>query len=199
MTTIRILFFGDSITNGTSDPACQGWVGRVSAAAWGRGHDVTCYNLGVRRETSADIRARWEAEAAPRLRPGIAGGLVFSFGVNDCTIENGTRRVALADTLANAEAMLAKAKTMAPTLLIGPTPVDRGGDSAPVADLVAPMRALCGRLEVPFLDVLNWLGAPQSPWMREIRAGDGAHPGRGGYDAMAALVDAWAAWRAWLP
>lgn len=199
MTTIRIAFFGDSITNGTNDPECLGWVGRAAAAAWRRGHDVTVYNLGVRRETSADIRARWEAEAAPRLRPGVAGGLVFAFGVNDCTIEGGRRRIDTAATAANAAAILARATALAPTLMIGPTPVARAGDSAPVADLVPPLRDACDRAGVPFLDVLPALADAGGAWMREIAAGDGAHPGAAGYAALAAVVDAWPAWRAWLP
>jgi hypothetical protein len=52
---MRICFVGDSLVNGTGDPVGLGWVGRACAAARRRGHEVTCYNLGIRRDTSADI------------------------------------------------------------------------------------------------------------------------------------------------
>src|SRR6202011_3560744 len=81
---IRICFFGDSMVNGTGDDACLGWVGRVCAAARRRGRDLTCYNLGIRRDTSADVLARWQREAEARLLPEHDGRLIFSFGANDC-------------------------------------------------------------------------------------------------------------------
>ena len=56
---MRILAFGDSFVAGVGDPAHQGWLGRALA---GR-PEVTLYNLGVRRDTSADIARRWLAEA----------------------------------------------------------------------------------------------------------------------------------------
>ncbi|MET8875781.1 hypothetical protein [Nocardia sp. NPDC004604] len=33
-------------------------------------------------------------------------------------------------------------------------------------------------------------------WMREVRAGDGAHPGAAGYDELAAIIGSH--WREWL-
>ncbi len=43
--------------------------------------------------------------------------------------------------------------------------------------------------------MLGWVGRVRaSAWGR----GDGAHPGAKGYAAMAALVEEWPAWRAWL-
>jgi acyl-CoA thioesterase-1 len=55
---IRICFIGDSYVHGTGDDDCLGWAGRLCAAARRAGHNVTYYNLGVRRETSADIACR---------------------------------------------------------------------------------------------------------------------------------------------
>ena len=51
---MRILAFGDSFVAGVGDPDHLGWIGR---ALRGR-REITLYNLGVRRETSADIAAR---------------------------------------------------------------------------------------------------------------------------------------------
>jgi lysophospholipase L1-like esterase len=59
------------------------------------------------------------------------------------------------------------------------------------------LAGVCAELGVPFLPVLEALLADPH-WIAEARAGDGAHPGAKGYAAMAALVDQWPAWRAWL-
>ena len=64
---MRLCFVGDSFVHGTNDPEYLGWTGRVSILAWARGHQLTCYNLGVRRDTSSEIAARWESESQRRL------------------------------------------------------------------------------------------------------------------------------------
>src|SRR5690242_7873956 len=117
---MRLCFIGDSFVNGTGDPDCLGWVGRICAAARRRGHDLTVYNLGVRRDTSADIAARWQEEALRRLPAGMDGRLVFSFGANDCMVEAGAPRVAPAQSLANARATLDAARRWRPTRMLGP-------------------------------------------------------------------------------
>ena len=53
---MRIHFFGDSVVNGTGDGERLGWTGRVCSRARRAGHDLTHYNLGIRRDTRADIR-----------------------------------------------------------------------------------------------------------------------------------------------
>jgi acyl-CoA thioesterase-1 len=98
-TDIRICFIGDSFVNGTGDPLCLGWTGRVSAAAIQQGYAVTSYNLGIRWETSADIAARWRDECARRLPAHSDGRVVFSFGANDTTVEQGRQRLCLEATL----------------------------------------------------------------------------------------------------
>lgn len=194
----RICFFGDSFVNGTGDPDCLGWVGRVCAAAWHRGHNVTCYNGGIRRDTSGDIQARWRKEADSRLPENCSSGLVFSFGVNDCIVEAGKRRVELALTRWNANAILAGASAFAPTLAIGPPPIADRDVNQRVEKVVAAIAEVCGALKVPFLDVFPTLQS--SPlWLNEIGAGDGAHPSRGGYQELASLIDQWPEWRAWVP
>ena len=77
LTEWRLCFFGDSMVNGTGDDTCLGWVGRICATARRSGRDLTCYNLGIRRDTSADVLARWQREAETRLRSEHDGRLVF--------------------------------------------------------------------------------------------------------------------------
>lgn len=52
---MQICFFGDSFTYGVGDPAGLGWRGRVVRRLIGVRPDVTAYDLGIRRNTSADI------------------------------------------------------------------------------------------------------------------------------------------------
>lgn len=197
MAALRIAFLGDSMTNGTGDPTMLGWVGRLCAAAWARGHEVTAYNLGIRRDTSADIHARWRAEVAARLPAEHPRALVFCFGVNDCVLEGEAPRVPPDATLKHAQAMLSAAQAIGPVLMVGPPPIDDDGVNTRLRALEPRLAALCGELGVPYLPVLDSLLADPH-WIAEARAGDGAHPGAKGYAAMAALVDQWPAWRAWL-
>lgn len=196
---MRLCFIGDSIVNGTGDPTGLGWVGRVAAAARRRGHELTLYNLGIRRDTSADIAARWQAETARRLPPEFDGRLVFSFGANDCVLENGAPRVAAERSLENARAILGAAGARHPTLMLGPVPLPLlPGADAGIAALSRDLAALAAGLAIPYFDLFTPLAAIDL-WRREVSLGDGAHPGAAGYALIAELVEGWAAWREWLP
>lgn len=121
----RVLFFGDSLVAGVGDPEGRGWVGRVVTASFGAEVPLTAYNLGVRRQTSVEVAARWQAEAAPRLSPAADCSVVFSFGANDTTIENGCLRVEPEDSLAALVAVIDRATDAnLPALIVGPAPVD---------------------------------------------------------------------------
>lgn len=194
---MRICFIGDSFVNGTGDPLCQGWSGRVVSLARRNGHDVTHYNLGIRRDTSLDIAARWHGEAARRLPDGVDGRLVFSFGVNDCAIEGGVRRVPPDDTLKAARNMLREASAWKPTLMVGPPPIAGTAVNFDTRIMSESLACLCAGLGVPFLDAFTPLSA-NPVWMTEVAATDGAHPGAAGYGLLAGLVAAWAPWREWV-
>jgi len=197
---MRICFFGDSFVNGTGDDEGLGWVGRVVAEARQRGRDVTGYNLGIRRNTSADVEARWRSEAALRLPPECDGRLVFSFGANDCT-SNGSDdrpRVAPAESLKHAEAILSAAQRWLPTLMIGPGIVaDDHEANVRIGALSADYANLCERIGVPYLEICQLLAA-SSTWTQEALAGDGAHPNRRGYAIAAGAVSDWRSWRNWM-
>lgn len=198
MADIRICFVGDSFTQGTGDDTCLGWPGRVCASARSRGHAVTAYNLGIRRETTDDIRARWRAEINPRLIAGVDGRIVFSFGANDATIEDGSWRVPPDLSAENARSVIARAQLSYPVLVVGPPPAPEADKTARHAELAARYAEVCRKLDVPYLDILEPIKAVDA-WWAEVAAGDGIHPNLGGYAALAELVEAWPAWRAWLP
>ena len=195
---MRICFIGDSFVNGTGDDDCLGWTGRICSAARRRGRDVTLYNLGIRRDTTADIAARWEREARVRLGPEHDGRLVFSFGVNDCVTEaSGQRRVLEAASINNARQLLGTAKAWLPTLMIGPPSTVDNELNERVGHLSDRLSALCKDLSVPFLSPWERLLADDT-WRREVEAGDGAHPNTRGYGVLAELVMEWPPWRAWV-
>jgi acyl-CoA thioesterase I len=188
---MRILAFGDSFMLGAGDPYHLGGVGRT---VLGR-TDVTLYNLGVRRETSGDIAARWRREAAVRMGTDEPLRIVFSFGVNDCAMEDDDLRVGPVETLKNAQTILAEAATLCPVLLVGPPPVPEPLQRARIASVGDALRILAGQLGVLYIDVFTAL-RQSGVWEAEASEGDGAHPGSDGYQQMADLVMTHPAWRA---
>ncbi|GHO89248.1 GDSL-type esterase/lipase family protein [Dictyobacter formicarum] len=196
MKHLRICFVGDSFVNGTGDPACLGWAGRICAAAQQNGHEVTYYNLGIRRQTSHEIARRWQAEVLERLPADCDGRLVFSFGVNDTVYEDGQPRVALQESLRHAREILQLARTLRPTLMVGPPPMPDDEQNQRIAWLSHQFALLCHELTIPYLDVFAPL-LQVKDWNAEALANDGAHPRAGGYSALARLVQDWPAWQAW--
>jgi lysophospholipase L1-like esterase len=197
---MRVCFFGDSFVNGTGDNDCQGWVGRLCAAERRGGADITLYNLGIRRDTSDDIRARWRREADARLPSGVGGRLVFSFGLNDCADdEHGVGpRVPPMQTVDNATAILRDASSWLPTLMVGPLPVTesrRRNDQ--VIALSEQLQRVCERLRVPFYSTVRFAEIAYRTWRMEAAAGDGIHPNGESYAALAEAIRTWRSWRDW--
>lgn len=189
---MRICFVGDSMVNGTGDPEYLGWTGRVLREERRRRPELTGYNLGIRRDRSDQVRARWREEVERRLPPEIEGRVVFSFGVNDAVQE-----VPPQTTLANAEAILGEARQRWPVFMMGPLPIAVAAARERSADLEPALAALCARLGILYLSVFApMMAAPV--WLDEARAGDGAHPGAGGYTRLAEVVLASDAWRRWM-
>jgi acyl-CoA thioesterase-1 len=193
----RVLFFGDSFVAGVGDPTGRGWVGRVVAASFDAGLPLVAYNLGVRRETSVEVAARWHDEARPRMRARAGYGVVFGFGVNDTTAEDGRLRVEPGETVAALGRVLDGAAQLAlPALVVGPPAAGEPAQDARVGALSAAFARVAAARGVPFVDVFGALCA-NAAWAAEAAAGDGAHPGAGGYAALAGLVLA-GGWLDWL-
>jgi lysophospholipase L1-like esterase len=190
---LRICFVGDSYVNGTGDPEYLGWTGRLAVAAQRNGYNLTYYNLGIRRETSTDIAKRWQQEVHVRFPSFCKPFVVFSFGVNDTTLEEGQCRVSERQSVENAREMLRVAKTAYSVAMVGPPPnadVEQNRRTQQLSQLFA---TVAKNEDVPFLSVFDELAADEV-WMREVAAGDGAHPGAGGYARLAALVETWPRW-----
>ncbi|HEX6705608.1 MAG TPA: GDSL-type esterase/lipase family protein [Albitalea sp.] len=189
----RICFVGDSFVQGTADPQCRGWVGRVCEAARRRGIDVTAYNLGVRRDTSRDIRARWEAECAARFNVPCRSHVLFSFGANDMTMEDGALRVSFDASVANLQAVVVAARRRHAVVVVGPPPVGEAAQDERIVQLCRRYALRAAQLEVPYLGLADALMSDER-WMRDVAASDGCHPGEVGCELVAAHVQAWPAW-----
>ncbi len=198
MNEVRICFIGESFVNGAGDPECLGWAGRICVNANRKGYDLTYYNLGVRRETSGELKNRWLREVSYRLPEEYNGRVVFSFGTNDTTIENHKTRIEVKDSIANARSILSDAKKLYPILMVSPPPIADNEQNRRIVDLSEQFGLLCQELDVPYLNVFPIL-EKSSIWMNEVRRYDGAHPRAAGYREFAEIVQNWEAWLNWFP
>lgn len=195
---MRACFFGDSFTHGVGDEDGLGWPGRIVRRLLRERSSLTAYDLGIRRDTSADIRNRWESEALARLPRGYAHRIAFCFGTNDCADNGkGAGRLSCAETIGNARAILARSAELAPTILIGPPPIlDDSGADQRVAALEPALQAVAEQYDIPFPPVLEALRRAPA-WTEGAAAGDGTHPNGAGYAFMADYIWAWPAFATW--
>jgi len=196
---MHLYFVGDSYVNGYGDAEHLGWSGRVCTLAAGRNIDVTYYNLGIRRATSADLRRFWKDEVQRRVA--ATGekqvGVVFSFGTNDCRLESGRRRITRGETLANCSGILSDARARFPIVMVGP-PETIDADMAPeLAFTNTDFKGACEKLKVPYLDLLE-LGKSMVQKRADSRGLDGWHPNSAWYAEVATNIDSWPAMRAML-
>jgi lysophospholipase L1-like esterase len=193
---VRICFFGDSFLNGAADETYLGWTGRVCAAL---PLQVTHYNLGIRGNTSLDIEQRWAEEAARRWKPGTERRLVFSFGTNDASLENGAPRLSIEDSMQSAKILLTRAKHTCPVLFTGPPAAELEARDAAFARLAAFSRGyaeLAHELDVPYLDLFEPTH-DNDTWHQAVQRSDGVHPDAAGYALLAGIFSQWKAWQAW--
>jgi lysophospholipase L1-like esterase len=189
---IRICFVGESFVNGTGDPD------RICVDANKKGYDITYYNLGVRGETSLQLKERWLQEVSCRLPKEYDCRVVFSFGVNDTVLENGTPKIALINSIINGRDILNEAKQKYQVLMISPPPTLDREHNERIAYLSKHFARFCRGLNVPYLDVFSIL-EKSNIWMDEVRNYDGAHPRARGYQEFAEIVQKWDAWLKWFP
>ena len=193
----RILFFGDSFVAGTGDATALGWPGRLVVAAHDAGRPITAYNLGVRRDTSADVAARFEAETAARTRlPTASYGVVLSFGANDMTVEDNRLRVAPGLVVKTLNGLIDRAEANGhDVFVVGPPPVcDREQDER-IRELSDQLAHAATHRRVPFVEAARPL-LGHDVWRSSAAANDGTHPGAGGYAALAEIVltGGWTGW-----
>ncbi|MBD5785924.1 G-D-S-L family lipolytic protein [Cellulosimicrobium terreum] len=183
---VRVCFVGDSYVAGIGDETALGWVGRVVAASAARGRPLTAYNLGVRRDTTALVADRVAREVPPRLVGAAEPRVVVSSGVNDTVLEDGAPRLDTAGSVA-ALRRLGEGLTTTPLLVVGPVAVADPEHDRRVARLDVALRAEATRLGARYVALHERTGDDDA-WRREVRAGDGFHPGAAGYEMLADLL-----------
>jgi len=94
VTRMRVLVFGDSITQGYWDTE-GGWVERLRKhydtlqASDLEGRDEpTIFNLGISADNSSNVLGRIEAETTARTRHGNLPMIIIQIGVNDSSTDN---------------------------------------------------------------------------------------------------------------
>ncbi|EGB16428.1 lipolytic protein G-D-S-L family [Pseudodesulfovibrio mercurii] len=172
-------FIGDSLTLGCGDASGLGWPGRIASAMMHAGHDLTWYNLGVRANTTTKIRERMRTEVTRRFLPGQDTRLILSFGVADIAND-----VPAALSYDNAEAILAEAMSIGPTLFIGPMPVGDPERTEHIVQLSLGFESVCDRLGVPHVPVIGFL-RDSAAYTSALADYDNVHPAAKGYATLA--------------
>jgi lysophospholipase L1-like esterase len=140
-------------------------------------------------------------EVSLRLPKEYDGRVIFSFGLNDTTVENGKTRVNCADSIKNVCEILNEAQKMYPVLMVGLAPYAEQEDPQRrqrTIDLSKQFALICNELNVPYLEVFSIL-EKSNIWINEARANDGVHPKAEGYTEFAQIVENWDAWLNWFP
>ncbi len=181
------MFIGDSFVRGVGDEAGLGWVGRICEAA-----NLTYVNEGVAGDTSVDILGRLEDVLAKNT----ADKLVFSFGANDCLLNEHRRvRVTQVERLKNAKKMMQQGARVGKVLFISPFPIAENEIATRcIADTARQLGVVAKMNKTPYVNVFNDV-ASSEVWKKEAMAGDGAHPNAKSYELVAGLISAHKVWQ----
>lgn len=189
---LRICVVGDGLVAGMGDPHGLGWVGRVSGRTPAPPGGLGVFPLGVPREGTTGMAARWYAECAPRFDPAADNRLVVGLGPADLTqgMTLARSRLNLANVLDDAHAANVQ------VLVVGPPPGTDPHLNQRLSDLSTAFGDVCDRRAVPYVDCYHPL-AGHEQWFADLAAGDGRYPGQVGYGLIAWLVLN-LGWHAWL-
>jgi acyl-CoA thioesterase I len=180
---IRVCFVGDSYVAGAGDSSGLGWVGRLSGHAHASGLPLTVYNLGVRGDTSADVAARLPQEVTRRANPATQTAVVLAYGLND-VVQRMDPEQSVAAT-SRSLAWLGSARV--PAMLVGPPAIGDSELDPRTRELDRSLGDCAGSCGVAYVSLFGSL-AGDRVWLAEVRAGDGAHPGPGGYQRYFEIV-----------
>jgi acyl-CoA thioesterase-1 len=194
---LRICFLGDSFVNGTGDPRYMGWVGGLAQRTQAAGVPLTCYNLGIRGETTALLVARAPDEMTRRLTGDFESAIVISTGTNDTNIVDGKIRVAPSESIANIKRLVSTVKELGRVLVIGPPAVPDAAHNQRNAALDRAFAQTVASQAVPYIGLQQFTAA-DSYWLPQASRDDGYHPGREAYDNVAAFIAADPRWRAFV-
>ena len=182
---LPVCVIGDSFVAGYGDETGRGWTALLVEAAARDDLRLHVTNAGIGGDTSELILARWD-EVDRRREAFPTTAVIAEFGVNDVMEHEGAVRVDEAGTVRALRGMIDRAPE-GRFLVVGPPPVVWDEVNERVAARAEAMARVCGEAGVPFVKTFDVLLAGGA-WMREVAAGDGAHPGPGGYEQFAQAV-----------
>ena len=205
----KLIVMGDSGVVGWGDPEEGGWCERLRRHWMGLPEGPVLYPLGVRGDGLERVAARLQQEVSCRgeLRRQLPQGILLAVGLND------TARVGRPDGrpqldadafLFGVQQLLQQAKSLAPVLVLGLTPVDEA--VMPYADVLwyhleqvrryeGLLEEACLEADVPFLPLLE--GLLQDPnWLHWLSS-DGLHLNSEGHRQVYERVRNWPALLQW--
>lgn len=180
-----VCFIGDSFVAGYGDETGRGWTAHLVEEGARAGLRLYAMVAGIGGDTSEMILARWD-EVDRRRAAFPTTAVIAEFGVNDVMEHEGAVRVDEAGTVAALRGMVARAPE-GRLLVVGPPPVVWDEVNERISARAAAMAEVCAEAGVPFVPTFEAL-RPGGAWMREVTAGDGAHPGPAGYEEFARVV-----------
>ncbi|MFM7312645.1 MAG: GDSL-type esterase/lipase family protein [Cyanobium sp.] len=205
----KLIVLGDSGVYGWGDPLEGGWCERLRRHWMALPGGPVLYGLGIRGDGLERVRSRLHAEVTGRgeLRRSLPQGILLAVGLNDSARvgrRDGRPQLDAEGFLFGLQDLLHQARQLAPTFLLGLTPVQE--EAMPFADVLwygnEMIRRYEGLLEeaaleadVPFLPLLaGLLAEPRWPqWLCD----DGIHLNSEGHAHVAERVKHWPALLAW--
>ena len=205
----KLIVLGDSGVYGWGDPEEGGWCERLRRHWMGLPSGPVVYGLGVRGDGLERVRSRLQPEVRGRgeLRRQLPQGILLAVGLNDCARvgrPDGRHQLSAEAFLFGLQDLLSQARALAPTFLLGLTPVlDEAMPFAEVLwyqlDTIRRYEALLEEAaldaDVPFLPLLESVLA-EHRW-QEFLCSDGLHLNREGHAHVAARVMRWPALLDW--
>lgn len=205
----KLVVIGDSGVYGWGDPEHGGWCERLRRHWMALPAGPVLYNLGVRGDGLERVAARLRSEVLCRgeLRRQQPQGILIAVGLNDCCRvghPDGRYQLDPDGFLFGLKQLLLQASQLAPTLVIGLTPVDEA--AMPFAGILwyalesvrryeALLEEACLELDLPFLPLLESLLT--DPHWLALLDGDGIHLNSDGHTALYERLRTWPALLAW--
>ncbi len=198
---MRVLAFGDSITQGFHDEVAGGWCNRLVVEVMKRGiesdYEKSIINLGISGDTSADLLKRIKAEVESRILkyPSSTYDIaLIAIGVNDTqySMETKLPKISLEDTEIN----LKKAIDVCHgfnmrVVFVGPSPVyepriqpmtwkpSHGYSNTLIRERSDLIRRVATDMECDFIDTTDIYGGKEEQVLP-----DGIHPNASGHNML---------------
>ena len=188
---LPVCIIGDSFVAGYGDDTGRGWTALLVETAAHEDLRLHATNAGIGGDTSELILARWD-EVDRRRAAFPTTAVIAEFGVNDVMHVAGAEpgveveRVDESGTVAALRGMIDRAPE-GRFLVVGPPPVLWDDVNERTVARARSIAAVCAEAGIPFVPTFDAL-RPGGAWMREVAAGDGAHPGAAGYEQFTDVI-----------